>query len=146
MIPPDALILLDTNVLIHLVRGNELGRRIDADHQLLGRADRPIISVVTIGETLSLARQFNWGQAKAEKLRELLREFPVVDINSEPVLTLYAELDHFSRSNGRRMGKNDVWIAACAVATDAWLLTCDQDFDVLADAGRVRREWVDPTW
>jgi predicted nucleic acid-binding protein len=38
MIPPDALILLDTNVLIHLVRGKELGQRIDADFALASSA------------------------------------------------------------------------------------------------------------
>ena len=123
MIPADALVLLDTNVLVHLIRQNDLGRQIDANHNLSNRTERPLISVVTIGEAHSLARKFNWGQAKKEALTERLHSLVVVDISRRPIVERYAELDHFSESNGRPMGKNDVWIAATAAVTGAWLIT-----------------------
>lgn len=34
MIPSDSLILLDTNIVVNLVRANPMGRRIDTDHEL----------------------------------------------------------------------------------------------------------------
>lgn len=44
-------------------------------------------------------------------------------------------MDHYSEKEARpaiQMGKNDVWIAATAAATGAWLVTADGDFDHLA--------------
>jgi tRNA(fMet)-specific endonuclease VapC len=41
------------------------------------------------------------------------------------------------------MGKNDVWIAATAKATDVVLLTTDKDFDHLHDV-LITRIWIDP--
>lgn len=49
------LLLLDTNIVIHLIRDNEIGRRVDAAFQIRHRPDRPLISIVTVGECLSLS-------------------------------------------------------------------------------------------
>jgi tRNA(fMet)-specific endonuclease VapC len=143
MIPPAGLVILDTNVLVHLIRQNDLGKQIDAEYSLSDRPERPLISVVTIGEALSLVRKFNWGGTKKHALTELLNNLIVVDINRQAILERYAEIDHFSESNGRRMGQNDVWIAATAAATRAWLITTDKDFDHLHDS-YINRVWVDP--
>lgn len=86
------LLLLDTNIVIHLIRGNEVGRRVDAAFQIRHRADRPLISVVTVGECLSLVRQFQWGATKVEALEALLRELVIVNIDSRPVLDRFGEL------------------------------------------------------
>ncbi len=43
----------------------------------------------------------------------------------------YARIDHSSRKIGRRLGKNDLWIAALASVQEAAILTTDQDFDHL---------------
>ncbi|MGL4512267.1 MAG: PIN domain-containing protein [Lacipirellulaceae bacterium] len=51
----------------------------------------------------------------------------------------YATIDVFSRSVGRRMGKNDAWIAATAAATNSILLTTDADFDHLHSHIQLRR-------
>jgi predicted nucleic acid-binding protein len=67
----------------------------------------------------------------------------IIDINREPVVANYVEIDHYSRSVGRRMNQNDLWIAAVAAATEATLLTTDRDFDHL-DSSLVRLVWIDP--
>jgi tRNA(fMet)-specific endonuclease VapC len=134
MTSPPGLLLLDTNILLHLVRGNEFGKSIDAAYGLRARPDRPLISVVTVGEILSLAKKFNWGTKKQERMLELVRELVVVDINNDAVLKKYGEIDHFLESNGRVVGDNDTWIAATAAATTATLLTTDKDFDPLEGA------------
>ena len=95
------------------------------------RRPRPIIPLVVKGEIKSLALQFQWGDQRNEQLDALLRELPVADISSEAVIQAYARIDHESRRIGRRMGKNDLWIAAVAAVQSAAVLTTDQDFDHL---------------
>lgn len=125
------LLLLDTNIVIHLIRNNEIATRVDAAFQIRHRADRPLISVVTIGECLSLVRQFRWGRARIASLESLLREFVVVGIDSRPVLERYGEFHALTKSIGKTLGHNDLWIAATAAATGAHLFTTDNDFDCL---------------
>jgi tRNA(fMet)-specific endonuclease VapC len=127
----NGLLLLDTNIVIHLIRDNEVGRRVDAAFQIRHRTDRPLISIVTIGECLSLARQFKWGTEKTDALEALLREFVVVNLDSRPILELYGELHSWTKSIGRTLGHNDLWISATAAATGAHLVTTDTDFDPL---------------
>ncbi len=143
MSTPSRLLLLDTNIVIFLVRGGPLGQTIDRRFQLRARPERPPVSVVTLGEALAFARQRGWGAARIERLRELLRELVPVNLNSQPVLERYAEISEFLRRNGRTLSDNDVWIAACASAAEATLLTTDRDFDPLAGQ-YLDRVWIDP--
>lgn len=143
MIPEGALLLLDTNVLIALVRENALGRRIESTISVRTRAERPIISIVTVGESLGLARQFEWAPAKTDRLRALLTALVVVDASRAGVTDRYAEITDYARRAGRTIGDNDRWIAATASVTGAWLVTTDKDFDPL-DPVFLRRAWIDP--
>jgi tRNA(fMet)-specific endonuclease VapC len=128
---------------VQLLRGNEVGKRLDARFGLLAAAATPLISAVSLGEARSLARQWSWGPDKIARLHAHLLRFVVVDIHKEPIIHRYAEIDHGSKSVGRKMNPNDVWIAATAAATGATLLTTDKDFDHL-DASVVSRIWIDP--
>jgi tRNA(fMet)-specific endonuclease VapC len=116
------LLLLDTNIVIHLIRDNEIGRRVDASFQIRHRPDRPLISIVTVGECLSLVRQFRWGRPKVEALEALLRELVIVPIDSRPVLERFGEFHAWMKSIGRAVAHNDLWIAATAAATGAHLI------------------------
>lgn len=127
--------LLDTNIIIHLVRGSALGQ---AASELIGPdtgLSRCAISVVTVGEIYSFALQQTWGEKKVSHLMDLVAQVVQIDINYPETLTTYAELDALSRSGGVRMGKNDLWIAATARVTarltGVTLLTTDRDFDHL---------------
>lgn len=137
-------LILDTNIVIHLIRNNEVASRIDAAFQIRHRSDRPLISVVSIGECLSLARQFKWGAAKRQDLEALLREFLVVGIDTRPVLDRFGEFHAYTRSIGRTLSDNDLWIAATAAATGARLVTTDHDFDPL-DPLYIRRTIISET-
>jgi len=120
--------LLDTNILVHLLRGKATGLAIETHFGLRGALNRCVVSVVTVGETYSLARQWNWGAAKQAALQKLLNQVVWLDINHPDILVAYGELDDLSNRSGRSMGKNDVWIAATAKASGATLLTTDGDF------------------
>lgn len=135
--------LLDTNVLVALIRAKALGEAIDRRFGLRSSLNRSMICVVTAGEMLSLARQFSWGQAKRDELQALLDEVVWIDINHPDILDAYGEIDHASRSLGRKMGKNDVWIAATAKVAKTTLLTTDLDFDHL-HGSHLDRIWINP--
>lgn len=135
--------LLDTNILIHLIRGSALGQWIESQYALTGAAQVPLISSVTEGELRSFAICANWGKDKQRALQDLLSKFVIVPIELPGIMQAYAEIDAASTKQGRKMGKNDVWIAATAHVTGAQLLTTDKDFDHLTPA-LITRDWIDP--
>jgi tRNA(fMet)-specific endonuclease VapC len=136
VIPVDSLIFLDTNILVEVIRNNAVGQHVISTYGLRERAEKPLISVVTLGEIKSLARQFGWGQPKIDKLDSLLQELVVVPIEKREIIDKYSEIDFFSQreaGSSRNMGKNDLWIAASVSVTKSTLLTTDGDFDHLKD-------------
>ena len=139
--PERELLLLDTNIILHLIRGKETARRVDELFQIRHRTERPLISIVSVGEALALSRKWAWGEQKRGDLEELMRELVIVDIRSRDVLDHFAELHSFTRSHGRIIGDNDLWIAATAAATGAHLITTDADFDIL-HPDRIRRTLI----
>lgn len=133
MIPEGAILLFDTNILVHVIRRDRIGRRLLEDHELLTRGDTPLISYVTLGELYVLANSFGWGEQKREFVETIRMNLVVVPIEDNSILENYVELDTLGQSTGRQLGKNDLWIAATALAADAHLLTTDKDFAPLSD-------------
>ena len=134
--------LLDTNILVLLVRAGPLGQYVDHTYQLTAQPFRPLISTVTVGEVLKLTKTFAWGASKIEALQSHLRQLTWVDISRHEILDAYADIAHWSESNGRAKPQNDYWIAATAKATAATILTTDKHFDDY-DPRFLRRIWVD---
>ncbi len=126
--------LLDTNIFVHLVRDDAVGQHLKRERQLLLTEVTPAFCVVTEGELRSLAYQFDWGEEKVEKMRFLLEYFRRVPIDTPATMEAYAVIDAYSKSQGIKMGKNDLWIAAVAHVTGFELLTTDADFDHLHPA------------
>ncbi len=140
---PGEPLLLDTNVLLHLVRGNEVGERIDRSFGLRTRTEKPLMSIVTVGECHAFAAYRGWGSEKKAALDALLHELVIVDINNGTVLRAYADIDAYLTKNGKTVGNNDVWIAATAKAAGALLLTTDTDFAPL-DPKFIRHHYISP--
>lgn len=137
------LLLLDTSVVLHVARGRATGDALDRAFGLRSRLDRPLISIITVGELLAFAKQRGWGSAKLERLEVLVRELIVVDVRSRSIVDRYAEIDTFMVKHGHLVGDNDAWIAATAAAAGAVLLTTDKDFDPMH--GRfLTRVYFDP--
>jgi tRNA(fMet)-specific endonuclease VapC len=137
------LYLLDTNVLVHLIRGDAVWVRVRATYQPLLIAQRPIISVVTAGELRSLALQFNWQAEKIDQMEFYLGYWKRVSIDDAEIIRAYAVIDAHCQRIGQPLGKNDVWIAATASVMGSRLLTTDKDFDRL-DPLFLSRDWIDP--
>jgi predicted nucleic acid-binding protein len=134
--------LLDTNILVALVRGGKLGRHTENTYGLSKEPFKPLISVVTVGESLKLVREFGWGQVKIDRLWNLLQHYVWVDINNREVFDAYAEIADHCERNGRTKPQNDYWIAATARVTGATLLTTDKHFDDL-HGEYLQRIWID---
>jgi len=133
-------LVLDTNILVHLLRGRQAGQAIEHVYGISRRAPRAIISVVTKGELKSLAYKFEWGADKREALGAMLTALPAADISHGSIYDAYAAIDFASMSLGMKMGKNDLWIAATTLVVGGVLLTTDADYDHLAPTGlRVER-------
>lgn len=139
--------LLDTSVLLPLIRGKELGRYIDTTYKLSSQPGRHLICSVTHGEILALAAANGWGSAKRGALQRMLESLVTVDIYDDDVITCYVEMVTASRAypkgSREKMGQNDLWIAAVTKATSAVLLTADKDFDHLHPA-HIQRIYIDP--
>jgi len=140
---PSPLYLLDTNVLVHFVRGSQLWQRIGATYQLLTVTPTPRISLVSEGEVRSLALQWQWGLSKLQQMEFCLSYIQTQTIDDPEVVQTYATLDAYCESLGQSIGKNDAWIAATASVLGATLLTTDRDFDRFPSA-YLKREWIDP--
>ena len=127
----DGLYLLDTSVLLALIRGDATGKAVDQRFQLRSSKTRSFVSIVTHGEIHVLARRNEWGKQKLSTLKNALDNLVTIDIHHQKVLDAYVEIDLHSLRHpdgARNMGKNDLWIAACAKAAGLTLLTTDKDF------------------
>lgn len=131
-------ILLDTNIIISLVRAknfNAIINFINPSNSLL------YISVVSEAELKSLALRNNWGLNKRNLLDSILDQLNIIDVDKFYV-NIYAEIDAYSQrlnpkfenypfDTPRNMGKNDLWIASLAALMGLTLITTDADFDHL---------------
>lgn len=130
----EPLYLLDTSALLNVLRGKDLGKRITETFGLTELKNRPLISVVTHGEIWVLANRNNWGEKRRSALQDALDNVVTVDLNHPDIICAYVEADLITQRHSggaRNIGKNDLWIAACAKATGAELITTDKDFECL---------------
>src|ERR1700738_1076790 len=91
--------LLDTNVLVRLVRNDDLGKFLDRTYALSAGGTGLRGSIVTWAEVKSLPIQFGWGTGQRGTLDAMLGGFQRADIN-DSLLDPYAEIDAWSRANG----------------------------------------------
>ena len=140
----------DTNIALHYLRKSSVMQTVESLFAPFAPGQEPFLSAVSIGELRSIAIQNNWGEPRKQQLEAFFKKFIITDINNNPVLDRYADIDAFSQNklvgkplqlSARNMGKNDLWIAATASVLGAKLLTTDTDFDhldlVFLDLGRV---------
>jgi predicted nucleic acid-binding protein len=72
-------LLVDSNVILHLLRGNETGKRCRMAIDTLGVNTTTVVSVVTIAELESLKRQQRWDAKRCSALDAFLRGVITVD-------------------------------------------------------------------
>ena len=62
--------LLDTNILLHWLRGSKVCETIDGQFHLTESGFRPMICEVTLGEIEAFAMSSKWGEPRKAKLAE----------------------------------------------------------------------------
>jgi tRNA(fMet)-specific endonuclease VapC len=122
------LIALDTSTVVHWARQDANGKRLLTEYRLDQRQERPILSTTVEGEIRGLAKCWQWGAAKLERLEKILGELVRLDAGHPDVVLQYANLYFEDQQGGHNTGENDLWIAATARATGSVLLTFDGDF------------------
>ena len=116
-------ILLDTNALVHFLRGDEKVMT------YLAQADRVYMSVFVMGE---LYAGFKAGP-KEKGNRQILERFllkptvTVLDANSETA-DFFGFIFASLKKSGKPIPISDVWIAAHALETGSILVTYDSRF------------------
>jgi predicted nucleic acid-binding protein len=94
----------------------------------------PLVFDDSEGEISGLARCWTWGDAKKKSLGELLSELVRFEASLPEVVTAYSRLYFEGQRRGKTTDENDLWIAACAMASNSVLTTCDRYFLWLSPA------------
>ena len=133
------IFVLDTNILIHLIRQTHSVQESLNKIGVFNRNNYMNISIVSVAELKTFAIRNNWGVSKMKTLNTLVKSLNPIVIDSQNIVDAYVEIDIYSQGkhptrplpmglSSRNMGKNDVWIAATAHFLNATLITTDDDF------------------
>jgi tRNA(fMet)-specific endonuclease VapC len=113
--------LLDTNILIYLMKNNppEIAQRLNA----LAPGVRVAMSFVSYAQLLKGAERSTRREQVLKQIKQITRIIPVLFALDESICQHYAR--HFShlKERGTPIGGNDLWIACHALAQDATLVT-----------------------
>jgi len=124
------MLLLDTSALVGLeleLATGEIGpvRIFLARH----KGEDLACSTVTVGELATGSEEV--------RIRVLLRHLRKINL-TEAVAYRAARLDELQRSQGKKLGENDNWIAATALHYSATLVYIDRDFDRVDELKRAK--------
>jgi tRNA(fMet)-specific endonuclease VapC len=115
------LFLLDTNILIYILKGapESVARKIDR----LKPEDQLGMSWITWAELLLGALRSNRTEQVKTQLEAIRQVIPVLLPESPLICSYHAEHSARLRAAGTPIGGNDLWIAAHALALGATLVT-----------------------
>lgn len=116
-------ILLDTNTYSQYVKFDKKVVKI------LSQSDEICLSVVSVGELTFGFLRGSMNQLNNAILYRFLSNplTKLIDINSR-IATTYGSIYFNLKNSGTPIPVNDIWIAACAVETNAKLITYDKHF------------------
>jgi predicted nucleic acid-binding protein len=126
-----------------LLRNDATGQAIDKAFQLSQRPEKPILSTIVEGELRALAASWSWGPNKLTQLETAFAEMVRVSAGEPEIVKSYGSLYAQQSAIGKKVGENDMWIAATAMAIDGVVLTCDTDFQNI-DSALVKHIYFDP--
>jgi predicted nucleic acid-binding protein len=130
MIVNSGLYVLDTRLVAHIARGDNIGAEADRRFALRTRPERPLISVTTVAEIRRTAATIGrgWTSEQAAQLEALLAEFDWVSLDSRTVQDAYVRIGSTLDNMLESLPDKKLWVAAVAAATQATLLTYDTDY------------------
>jgi predicted nucleic acid-binding protein len=142
-------IVLDTPIVLAYLTGEQrLLRDIPGELDPFIDGNRPVVSVLSKAELLSLGLRQTWSEVEQRALSDLLNRFVVMPISDPVLLVRFSELDAYARGRhpdtplpqgirARKLSRNDLWVGALASTLGAPLLTNSTVFMRFAEAGLV---------
>ena len=117
-------LLLDTNVLIKFLRGNEKIAKVVSTYEQI------LVPTVVIGEyKAGVAVETAVGYQQLSALEMFLDSTAVKIVGvTEDVANAYARIFRVLKANGTPIPQNDLWIAACAITKGAVVYSLDTHF------------------
>jgi len=133
-------LLIDSNIIIFMVKNSKF--------RLFMETHYPLSQYHFLGcfanevEPRSMALRRKWGSNKGTYLENIFSDIEFInEVNSE-IKDAYVEMEAYSMGqhperklpqgvSAKRIGQNDLWIAATAYTENAALLTMDADFLIL---------------
>jgi tRNA(fMet)-specific endonuclease VapC len=110
--------LIDTDILIYLIKGNHYIDRRIKETESISKA----ISVITFGELLFGAKQSVQKEKNIAIVYRLSEVFPIIEINRSTIET-FTEIKATLEKNGERIEDFDLLIAATALSMNYTLVT-----------------------
>jgi len=114
-------ILLDTNIVIELFRGN------NAIITHLGNRQQVNIPYVVLGELLLGAYRSSNTKRHSSQINNFLMRCNIIGADTDTA-DVYAILKASLLKKGKPIPENDIWIAALAIQHDFMLITRDSHF------------------
>ena len=117
-------LLLDTNILIRFLRGDEQIAKTIAGYETV------VVPTIVVGEyKAGVDPDTNAGRIQLSMLESFLEDVAVKVVEiSEDVADAYARIFRVLRKNGTPIPQNDLWIAACAIMKGAAVYSSDSHF------------------
>ncbi len=88
--------VLDTNILIHIVRDSKHWRKINDLYDPFRHVSH--LSFAAVAEAVSFAKRTNWSERKIESLKSVVRSFDVLH-SDDGLIEDYIEIDVFIKAN-----------------------------------------------
>lgn len=129
--PASGSIVLDTNIAIALMSGDQLIR------QRVAEADQVILSIVVVGELLFGAHRSGRLEHNLQQAEMLAASSEVVEVTMETARN-YGVIKTALRRKGTPIPDNDIWIAAHAQQYGVAIATRDFHFDLVENLTVVR--------
>lgn len=131
--------LLDTNIVIAAMKGlPEVRSRLEATP-----LSQLILSTIVLGELEFGAEKSAHPTRNRSRLEELREKLPVVGVSAD-VSRCYGQIRATLEKNGTKIGANDLWIAAQALAHQAILVT-DNHREFSRISGLRIENWISRT-
>ena len=132
--PPEVILCDTTFVSVQEISERKPEAIAHWPRDVLSRIDSAIlvVSVFTLAEIRAGRIAADWGQRRSGRQERLLAAYVTVPLD-EDILNEYATLHAWS-VRGHLMKHNDMWIAATAIVRGFPLVSCDKDFERIADA------------
>ena len=142
------IFLLDTNTLIHTVRGLKKALPHNERHRELYRKAEKVVdrcrheqslghevglSAITVAELEYGARHSGNYEKEMASVRKILMPFMLYEFDAVDCAESYGRVRHALEFKGKSVGAMDLLIAAHALALSARLVTSDTDFARVPD-------------